>query len=156
MSKNKELFIYIDGASKGNPGPSGAGIVIYDHLSETAVPVKRIGEYLGETTNNAAEYLAFIFALQEAVDLEGTHIFVYTDSELLARQFNGIYKIKNERLKVIYEQLQDLVKNFEQVKIEYIPRENNKLADKLASDAVTQRNKIAEENKECNQPTFKA
>ncbi|MCK4424025.1 MAG: ribonuclease HI family protein [Candidatus Omnitrophica bacterium] len=142
MTQVKELFIYIDGAAKGNPGPAGAGIVIYEDSSTDKDPLKKISEYLGEATNNAAEYLALIFALQEAIDLQATHLFVYTDSELLARQFSGTYKVKNENLKVLYGQVRDLVDKFDRVKIEHIRREYNKPADKLATEAVKQRNKL--------------
>ena len=145
MAQFKELFIYIDGAAKGNPGPAGAGIVIYEDSSTDKDPLKKISEYLGEATNNAAEYLALIFALQEAIHLQATHLFVYTDSELLARQFNRTYKVKNEYLKVLYGQVRDLVDKFDRVNIEHIRREYNKPADKLATEAVKQRNKSEEQ-----------
>lgn len=140
MDSEKKLVIYIDGAAKGNPGPAGAGMVICEPGSNAEIPIRQIGEYLGEATNNVAEYLALVFALQEALDLKATHVLIYSDSELLTRQFNGIYKVKNSRLKTLYAQSQELVSKFKQVKVEYIARERNKLADRLATEAIKRRN----------------
>ena len=126
------LKIYIDGASKGNPGESGAGVVIYRDKRI----VKEISNYIGSATNNVAEYTALIYALEESLLLKAKSLEINTDSQLLARQLNKIYKVKNEGIKVLYNRALHLLAGFDQVTINYIPREENVLADKLATEAV--------------------
>lgn len=123
---------YIDGASKGNPGPSGIGVVVCQN-GET---VKNISSYIGETTNNVAEYTALIFALQEALKLKADKIQINTDSQLLYRQIKKIYKIKNQNILGLYNQAQHLITSFKEFNLSNIPREDNRGADKLASMAV--------------------
>ena len=132
MSKNEELDIYIDGASKGNPGPSGIGVVIC-RGRET---IKNISVFIGNSTNNVAEYTALIYALQEALKLKTSSLRIKSDSQLLCRQLNKIYKIKNNNILGIYNQVIHLMSAFKHVHIENIPREKNKGADKLATDAI--------------------
>lgn len=127
-----EFEIYIDGASKGNPGPSGVGAVI----CRGGQTVKNISVYIGEATNNVAEYNALIYALQEALILKAQKIKVNTDSELLYRQIKRIYKIKNQNLLVLYNQATRLLSAFKEAQVQHIPRENNRGADKLATLAV--------------------
>lgn len=130
----KELKIYIDGASKGNPGPSGIGVVICSD-SQT---IKNISSYIGNTTNNVAEYTALIYALQEALKLKAQILNINTDSELLCRQINKVYKIKNPNILGLYNQVTHLISGFKQVTINNIPREENRGADKLATKAIKQ------------------
>lgn len=126
------LKIYIDGASKGNPGESGAGIVIY----QDGRILKKISNYLGHATNNIAEYMALIYALEEALLLKAKKLEIYTDSQLLARQLNKIYKVRHEGIKNLYSRAEHLLTGFEKVAINHINREENTLADKLATEAV--------------------
>lgn len=126
------LEIYIDGASKGNPGHSGVGIVIY----RDGLPVKNISNYIGIATNNVAEYTALIYALEEALLLKAQSLKINTDSQLLARQLNKIYKVKHTGIINLYKQATHLLTGFEKVLINHIPREENSLADKLATEAV--------------------
>lgn len=128
----KELEIYIDGASKGNPGPSGVGVVIC-RGEET---IKNISSFIGNTTNNVAEYTALIYALQEALKLKAQILKIKTDSQLLHRQLNKTYKVKNENIAGLYKQVVHLLGGFSAVSIAHIPRENNKGADKLATLAI--------------------
>jgi len=128
----KELEIYIDGASKGNPGPSGIGIVV----CQDGRTVKNISNYIGESTNNVAEYTALIFGLQEALIQRADRISILTDSELLYRQINRVYKIKSPAIMNLYRQAQHLMSAFKGVSVRHIPREHNRGADKLASLAV--------------------
>lgn len=128
----KELTIYIDGASHGNPGPAGVGVVI----CQKDEVLKNISTYIGETTNNVAEYQALIFALQEALILKAEIININTDSQLLARQLNCEYKIKSKNIIGLYNQVLHLVSGFIEVKFNHIPREQNRGADKLANLAV--------------------
>lgn len=126
------LEIYIDGASKGNPGHSGVGIVIY----RNGQVLKTISSYIGKTTNNIAEYTALIYALEEALLLKATSLKINTDSQLLARQINRVYKVKHEGLVNLYERAVRLLSGFEKVLVNHIPREENSSADKLATEAI--------------------
>ena len=126
------LEIYIDGASKGNPGHSGVGIVIY----QEGLRIKSIANYIGTATNNVAEYTALIYALEEALLLKARSLKINTDSQLLARQLNKIYKVKHPGIINLYNRAVHLLTGFEKVLINHIPREENSLADKLATEAI--------------------
>ncbi len=130
----KELEIYIDGASKGNPGPSGIGVVI----CQDSQTIKNISSYIGNTTNNIAEYTALIYGLQEGLMLKAESIKINTDSQLLHRQLKKIYKIKSPNILGLYNQVTHLLSAFQDVSINHIPREQNRGADKLANQAVKQ------------------
>jgi ribonuclease HI len=126
------LDIYVDGASKGNPGPSGIGVIIC-RGGET---IKNISCYIGNATNNAAEYMALIYGLQECLVLKAESININTDSQLMHRQINKEYKVKNTNILGLYNQATRLMSGFKNVSVNHIPRENNKGADKLATKAV--------------------
>ena len=126
------LEIFVDGACSGNPGEAGIGVVI-NHEGKT---VKEVSKAIGEATNNIAEYSALVYALQEAVVMRARELKVFTDSELMFRQVTGAYKIKNEKLKFLFDQVQLLRKGFDRVDMAHIPREKNKQADKLATQAI--------------------
>lgn len=128
----KQLEFYIDGASKGNPGPSGVGVVI----CQNGQTVGNISSYIGHTTNNVAEYTALVFALREAIKLKAESIKINTDSQLLYRQLSKAYKIKSSLLLGLYNQAVRLISGFKKVSISNIPREDNKGADKLATEAI--------------------
>ncbi|MFA4989201.1 MAG: ribonuclease HI family protein [Candidatus Omnitrophota bacterium] len=128
----RELEIYIDGASKGNPGPSGIGVVICRD-KET---IKNISSYIGNATNNIAEYTALIYGLREALVLKAEVIKIKTDSQLLARQLNKVYKVKHPNIAGLYNQALNLLAEFKEVSIENIPRAENTGADKLATQAI--------------------
>lgn len=136
----KGIEIYIDGASKGNPGPSGIGVII----CKDGRTIKNISSYIGTATNNIAEYTAFIFGLQEALKLKAEYVTVNTDSELLYKQINKTYKIKSPNIIGLYHQALNLLSAFKDVKVTHIPRENNRGADKLATEAVKEavKNKV--------------
>ena len=134
----KKLIIHLDGASRGNPGPAGIGIVISDEKGKI---ISQINEYIGEVTNNVAEYLALIRALKEISGLAGKRfsglaVKFYLDSELLVNQINGLYRTKDKNLFNLLQQVRKLISNFQKVEFQYIPREENKLADKLANRAI--------------------
>lgn len=131
----KEFEIFIDGASQGNPGPGGIGAVIVCGKEV----IRNISKYIGECTNNIAEYSAFIFALEEALIMRLDKIKINTDSELLYRQLKGVYRVKNPDLKLYYEQAQRLMKGFKHLEINHIKRQYNKDADKLAAMAINKR-----------------
>jgi ribonuclease HI len=132
----KAWHIYIDGASLGSPGQSGAGIVTFD---EQGRELWRESTPLGTMTNNMAEYEALVRALRKAREMATGTVFVYTDSLLVANQILGKYKVKNDRLKAYALEVQGVVKSFDRFEIRYIPREENRLADKLAKSAAAQK-----------------
>src|SRR3990167_801739 len=126
------LIIYIDGGARGNPGPAAIGVVIGN---------KTYGERIGSTTNNVAEYKAAIFALKKAKQLLGkvkskSEIEVRTDSELLYKQLNAEYKIKDKELQPLFIELWNLQQDFKKVKFVYVAREQNRLADQLVNRAL--------------------
>ena len=129
----KRATIAVDGASKGNPGPAGIGVVIYD---ETGKVLKEISEYIGDATNNIAEYTALIRGLSEALDMGVSHVAINTDSELMARQVGGRYRVKNEGLLPLFESVLDLMGKFKTASVNHVTRDKNKQADKLASKAT--------------------
>ena len=128
----KSFEIYIDGASKGNPGPSGIGVVICRGQDT----IKNISSYIGNATNNIAEYTALIYALQEALILKAEVVTIKTDSQLLARQLNKVYKVKHANIIGLYNQAVHLLSAFKEACIINIPREENCGADKLATLAI--------------------
>ncbi len=131
-----QALIYIDGAARGNPGASGIGIVIKDQAGKK---IREFYKYIGEVTNNIAEYTALVYSLQEALMLGIKDIVINSDSELLVKQLNGEYKVKNEGLRTHYEQFLHLKAGFNTIVVNQISREQNKDADKLANQAIDAR-----------------
>lgn len=129
----KKAKAFIDGASRGNPGPAAIGAVFQDTEGKV---VKELSIKIGESTNNVAEYLALIFALQEGLMLRVGELDIFTDSELLARQFSGEYKIKDPVLQRLALQVKHLTGGFDRISVSHIPREQNKLADRQANKAL--------------------
>jgi ribonuclease HI len=136
MTPIQSCEIYIDGASHGNPGPAGVGVVFVDSRTK---PVRQFSKYIGETTNNVAEYLALIYALQEALKEGRTKLTIKTDSELLARQVNGQYRVRDAQLRLFHDLALHLAQAFRRCSVEHIPRTQNTLADRLAGQAVSGR-----------------
>jgi len=142
------MVVYIDGASRGNPGKSGAGIVLIKASSPAgkndAVPVISLSEYLGIATNNEAEYMALIIALRylkDAANIGGKlplEIAFFSDSQLLVRQMNGTYSVKSKNILPLYKKSKKLLEDMkaDSAKFTHIPRELNKEADRLANLAI--------------------
>ncbi len=128
-----ELVIHIDGASRGNPGPASVGVEIKDR--EHGV-IKTVSHAIGTATNNVAEYSALLVALEEALVLRAQSLEIYTDSQLLARQFSGEYKVKDPFIRVLFRHAKRLVPFFKSCKVHHVAREENKNADKLANEAL--------------------
>jgi len=133
MNQQNKIIFFIDGASQGNPGPSGIGVVVCDQNGNV---LDNISEYIGESTNNIAEYSALIVALEEGLIRKSDSIAINTDSELLVKQLNGDYKVTSEDLKPLFYRAQRLLKGFKHVQVNHIDRLKNKGADKLATKAV--------------------
>jgi ribonuclease HI len=132
----KGLTIYTDGASRGNPGEAGAGVIIYDRQGTI---VKKIKASLGTTTNNVAEYMALIIALKEAVRLKADALQLFSDSELMVRQLKGIYKVKDRKMQALAAEARKLLSNFIRYDIVSVPRAQNREADKLANLAIDEK-----------------
>jgi ribonuclease HI len=125
-----------DGGARGNPGPGGAGFVLED---ETGAIVRRGGRFLGAVTNNQAEYEALVWGLQTALDHGAVRLRVCADSELVVRQMNGVYRVKNAGLRPLFSRAQALVRRFESAEIVHVRREMNAAADELANIAMDER-----------------
>ncbi|MGH9388625.1 MAG: ribonuclease HI family protein [Vicinamibacteria bacterium] len=136
LSAPSSARVYFDGASRGNPGPSGAGALIQD---ADGTILAEVAKYLGEFTNNMAEYLALSLALKEALRLGIRRVDLYSDSELLVKQINGEYRVKDEKLKLLNKSVRDVLSSFEFYEIRHIPREQNREADRLANRAIDDR-----------------
>ncbi|MBU4564316.1 MAG: ribonuclease HI family protein [Desulfarculus sp.] len=129
------LTLHSDGGSRGNPGPAGAGAVLYDDQGQEVAALSR---YLGRTTNNEAEYQALLLGLNEAKRLGAARLTVKMDSELIVRQLEGKYRVKAPGLKPMYDQAKRLLQGFASVTILHVRREFNKRADELANQAMDQ------------------
>ncbi|MDD5258694.1 MAG: ribonuclease HI family protein [bacterium] len=123
----------IDGASRGNPGPGALGLVIYDNQGKIISKHKKT---LGICTNNFAEYQALVKTLEIAQELGLDKLLIRSDSQLLVRQMQGHYKIKDEKIKTLNHKVQEFLKSFESVEFCHIPRTENQLADQLANEAL--------------------
>ncbi len=140
MSEQVEhLTIYTDGASRGNPGPAAAAFVLTDsHGKELAAK----GLYLGETTNNVAEYTGLAKALEAAKQMSPKQTCVYSDSELLVRQINGQYKVKSEQIRPLYQQVMSLLDSFGCYQVKHIPRGKNSRADDLCNRVLDRQQNV--------------
>lgn len=132
MHYNK-LTIYTDGGARGNPGPAGIGAVLYDEQKNI---VAEISEYIGETTNNQAEYKAVVAAIIKAKELGAKELDFYLDSELVVKQLNREYKVKNKGLAPLFVQIYNAILSFKKVSFSHVKREFNKEADRLANLAM--------------------
>lgn len=125
--------IYVDGASKGNPGEASIGVV----FRQDGRTVHEFCQAIGEATNNTAEYMALIFALKKAAEFKARRLSIYTDSELMFKQLTGKYKVRNEHLRPLFEQANTLAADFDNVEIQHVLREKNRDADRLANQALS-------------------
>lgn len=121
---------FVDGGARGNPGPAGAGGVL------TGAKPFFISEYLGETTNNVAEYTALILLLRKAVELGYDELEIFADSELMVRQIGGQYKVKDAKLKELFAQAKEQIAKLKNFSLTHVRREQNKDADKLVNEAI--------------------
>jgi len=140
MTKPLRLVINIDGASRGNPGPAAAGVVV----SADGVVIHEAGLFLGQATNNVAEYRALLAGLEKAVQLGAADVEIRSDSELLVRQMNGQYRVRNKGLLPLFEQAYTLTGKFKRCLIKHVPREQNKQADHMANQALNLKRNVEE------------
>ncbi len=134
------LHAFTDGASRGNPGESGIGVIVRDDRGNV---VLKVHGYIGESTNNIAEYTALLALLKRAGGLACTHLVVHSDSELMVRQVSGDYRVKDTNLQGLYRKVMRLVRAAPyEFELRHIPREQNVEADRLANAAINERKRI--------------
>jgi ribonuclease HI len=127
------LIVHCDGAARGNPGPAGIGVLISDRTGRT---VAELGEGIGPATNNVAEYRAAIAGLRLAAERGARSVLLRSDSRLLVEQLEGRFRVKNPTLQRLHEEARALIKGFEKVSIEHVPRAQNVEADRLANRGI--------------------
>lgn len=132
-----KLISFSDGGARGNPGPAGIGAVLYNEKKET---IAELSYYLGETTNNQAEYRALIMAIEKAKELACDELECFLDSELVVKQLNREYKVKNQELAPLFLKIHNLSLSFKKITFKHIPREQNSAADALANLAMDKMN----------------
>jgi len=128
-------LLMVDGAALGNPGDAGCGAAIYD---ENGVVMKELSRYLGRATNNVAEYEGLLMGLEALLELGQKNVIVQSDSQLMVRQLNGEYRVKDEKLKALFDHAVRLLRRFDSYRILHVRREMNKLADRLANLGIDQ------------------
>ncbi len=131
---NMHFILRTDGGARGNPGPAGIGVVIEN--AETGEVLEQHAKYLGKTTNNQAEYRAVLLGLERCRDLGAKRVDVLADSELLIKQANGQYKVKNADLAPLFLRMKNLCVQIGDVAFQHVRREKNKMADALANRAM--------------------
>lgn len=127
------MIVSCDGASRGNPGPAGAGAQITDR---DGIVLAEVAEGLGETTNNVAEYTAVIRGLERASELGAIDVLLRSDSQLLINQLTGRYRVKSPHLQPLHRRVRELAAGFDSIEYEHVRRERNTEADRLANDGV--------------------
>jgi len=128
-----KVIVHVDGGARGNPGPAAAACVIADAEGET---IGEHAELLGRTTNNVAEYRALLLGLARARELGATEIEVIGDSELIAKQVQGVYKVKHEAMKPLHLEAMKALREFDSWSIRTVPRAQNARADALVNAAL--------------------
>lgn len=128
-----KVVLHVDGGARGNPGPAAIGVVISD---PDGTVIDELAERIGPATNNVAEYTAVLRALERARELGATEVRIVGDSELIARQLSGAYRVKHPAMKPLYEQARAALAHFDQWRIETVPRAQNARADALVNAAL--------------------
>jgi ribonuclease HI len=136
--KGRTLHLFTDGASRGNPGEAGAGVAILDEQSEELVGT---GEYLGQCTNNEAEYRALLFGLARCGEFGKGRLKIHLDSELIVKQIRGEYRVKHPNLIPLFRETMQRLSGFVSFSITHVRREKNRRADELANQAIDEREK---------------
>jgi ribonuclease HI len=134
------VIVHVDGGSRGNPGPAGIGVVVSDPEGNV---LDRANAYIGESTNNEAEYRALLLGLDRALALGAREVDVINDSELIAHQVTGRYKVKKETLRLLHQQVRAALEGFRRWSIRPVRREQNELADELVNEAIDARGSTA-------------
>ncbi|HUB08435.1 MAG TPA: ribonuclease HI family protein [Myxococcales bacterium] len=133
---HERVRIYSDGAARGNPGPAGAGAIV---ASADGQVIARLGRYLGEATNNFAEYQGLLLGLRRAAELGARDVEIFADSQLMIRQLGGQYRVRNEGLRPLFDEALRLLRGFRKFELHHIPRERNAAADEMSNRAIDER-----------------
>jgi len=133
---HRKLRVTSDGAARGNPGPAGAGAVLFDEEGQV---LERLGKFLGRQTNNVAEYHGLLLGLRRAQELGAEELEVVADSELVIRQLSGAYQVKAPALRELHSEALSLLKAFRKVKLVHVPRAENAEADEMSNRAIDER-----------------
>lgn len=136
MTPRPELVIYCDGGARGNPGPAAIGAVVLDPSADPPTRLATVSERIGVATNNVAEYRALVAALEAAREFPARRIRVRADSQLLIRQLEGRYRVKQAHLRPYFERARELLAEYEDVDLAHVPREQNTEADALVNAAL--------------------
>ena len=132
----RSLRIFTDGGSRGNPGPAASGVVVYEEIDGEMQEIERKGRYLGEATNNQAEYDAVVLALELATELTAAYVEIVMDSQLAVKQLNGDDKVKNAILAEYVLKVHNLKQNFTRVSFRHVRREQNKESDAVVNEVL--------------------
>lgn len=127
------MILYTDGGARGNPGPAASAAYLFGSEMEV---IDSQGEYIGETTNNQAEYHGLLIGLELALRHNVTQLECRLDSELVVKQINGQYKVKDEKIKLVFSKVKKLLESFSDVTFRHVPRSENKLADALVNEVL--------------------
>lgn len=133
IRRHPKLRVASDGAARGNPGPAGAGAVLFDAEGNV---LERLGRSLGRQTNNVAEYQGLLLGVRRAAELGAEELEVVADSELMIRQLSGRYQVRNPALRRLHEEAVALLKGFRKVKLIHVPRAKNVEADEMSNRAI--------------------
>lgn len=136
MTPRQELVIYCDGGARGNPGPAAIGAVVLDPSTDPPTRLATVSEAIGVATNNVAEYRALVAALEAARAFPARRVRIRADSQLLVRQLEGRYKVKQAHLRPYFEQARGLLAEYDDVDLAHVPREENTEADALVNAAL--------------------
>lgn len=136
VGEHRRLRVFSDGASRGNPGPAGAGAVLLD---EGGHALERLGRFLGKQTNNVAEYEGLLLGLRRARELGAREVEVLADSELLIRQLQGRYQVKNAVLQRLHAEAVAVLRSFAKAELKHIPRAQNTAADEMSNRAIDEK-----------------
>ena len=136
MTARRELVIYCDGGARGNPGPAAIGAVVLDPSTDPPSRLATVSERIGVATNNVAEYRALIAALEAAREFPARGVRVRADSQLVVRQLQGRYRVKQPHLRPYFERARELLAAYENVELAHVRREQNAEADALVNAAL--------------------
>lgn len=136
MSTRERVVVYCDGGARGNPGPAAIGAVVLDPATDPPSELATVSERIGTTTNNVAEYRALVAGLEAARPFGARRISVRADSELVVRQLEGRYRVKQAHLRPLYEEARALLAEYDEVELAHVRREDNTVADALVNLAL--------------------
>jgi ribonuclease HI len=136
MARPQRVVVFVDGGARGNPGPAGIGVVIADDAGNE---LDRANDFIGVATNNVAEYRALLLGLQRARALGAREVEVVNDSQLVARQLTGEYRVKKDDLRPLHAAAMEALSGFDRWSVRSVPREQNDIADALVNEALDAR-----------------